>query len=617
MRNLLICTIFISLILISFHHSQAAPINGGGTPTGGSCDLTQFKNSLMGTESGGSYTIVNGIGATGRYQFMPGTAAMLNSYKNGPAECKPAGIQGSGLASGQPQCNALQEAMMDEFTMNNLKWLQNNCPAATQAVNSGKTVTGYRKDGKTLTCPVTWSGLLAGAHIGGASGICNTITTGNDVDDGMTSRLYYVCKHGGLPVPAVDCTPKSYGPIQGGTVTGWNGTISPPARPDLSVLSDYLKRYWIGGLQLMTNQLTSVMMMQVQAIGRFFDVKHQLETQRLMQQKYARAHKDYQPSEQMCEIGTFSRDLLNSEQRAKLTQTAITEKMMSRGLGSGDGITTDDNTSDKKSRLEQFINTFCSIEDNASNNKLLCKKTSGSPDQQDIDIDFTRLIDTPLTLAIDLTTTTTNPSSPTPDELLEEKTETNIFAFLNYIFLHDTLPTTGRDKTTLEKFVIPYQDARSLMAMRSVAHNSFATLIAMKTAGPKIPPSGTGTESASPHLKALMREMGMSDNEIEDFIGTNPSYYAQMEVLTKKIYQNPEFITNLYDKPANVRRIRAAMTAIKLMQDRDIHEALMRREMLISMITELKIREKQNKLADEVNNAMTLPMTDGKPITTP
>ena len=38
-----------------------------------------------------------------------------------------------------------------------------------------------------------------------------------------------------------------------------------------------------------------------------------------MQMKTAEAHKAYHPSEQMCEIGTFSRDLLNSEQRSKLT----------------------------------------------------------------------------------------------------------------------------------------------------------------------------------------------------------------------------------------------------------------------------------------------------------
>ena len=620
MRNLLILLV-VSLLFptAGFAQFPTPPTNSGEE-----CDFTEFKNSLFQTESRGSggYTAVNGICATGMYQFMPGTARMLGTYNNAPPACSIDACQRNvGLASGSNECNQVQEDMLDEFALNNLILLQENCPAAVAAIEAGAAgpdFQGYKIDGngnRTLgePCKLSWSGLLAGAHIAGAgdggpgSGVCKAVTNMSDWDDSDppnrvagTSVQYYICRHKDLPIPSADCDPSSY--PANAVIDGWNGRTAPPARPDSAYLSRFLKDYWIGGLQLMTNQLTSVMMMQVQAIGKFFDVKHQLETQRIMQQKYARAHKDYHPSEQMCEIGTFSRDLLNSEQRAELTHTAITEKMMSRGLGSGDGLTTDDNTSDKKGRLEQYIDTFCNIEDNARNNALLCNNASGDADQQNIDIDFTRLIDAPLTLPIDLSTTAVNPGSPTADEVQEEKTETNIFAFLNYIFLHDTLPTTGRSKTTLEKFVIPYQDARSLMAMRSVAHNSFAALIAMKTAGSKIPPGGTGEESTSPYLKALMREMGMDDNEITDFLGTNPSYYAQMEILTKKMYQNPEFVANLYDKPANVRRIRAAMTAIKLMQDRDIHEAMMRREMLISMILELKLREKQHRLTDEINN---------------
>jgi hypothetical protein len=72
-----------------------------------------------------------------------------------------------------------------------------------------------------------------------------------------------------------------------------------------------------------------------------------------------------------------------------------------------------------------------------------------------------------------------------------------------------------------------------------------------------------------------------------------------MEVLTKKMYQNPTFYTNLIDKPANIKRMRAAMRAIKLMQDRDIASAIQRREMLMSMMLELRLREK----ADQVYTA--------------
>src|SRR5690606_26127174 len=105
-------------------------------------------------------------------------------------------------------------------------------------------------------------------------------------------------------------------------------------------------------------------------------------------------------------------------------------------------------------------------------------------------------------------------------------------------------------------------------------------------------------------LKALMKEMGLPDDEVEKVLGENPSYYAQMEFLSKKIYQNPNFYTALYDKPANVERIRAAMTAVKLMNDRDIHAAMLRREMLLSMMLELRLRERADVIYRDTNSAI-------------
>src|SRR5690606_17866922 len=100
-----------------------------------------------------------------------------------------------------------------------------------------------------------------------------------------------------------------------------------------------------------------------------------------------------------------------------------------------------------------------------------------------------------------------------------------------------------------------------------------------------------GNASSAAHMRALFREFGLPDEEIVKLLGPNPSYFAQMELLTKKIYQSPNFYTNLYDKPANVQRIIAAMQAIKLMQDRDIQEALQRREMLLSIMLEIRLRQ--------------------------
>ncbi len=51
------------------------------------------------------------------------------------------------------------------------------------------------------------------------------------------------------------------------------------------------------------------------------------------------------------------------------------------------------------------------------------------------------------------------------------------------------------------------------------------------------------------------------------------------------------------------------MTAIKVMQDRDIHKALLRREMLMSMLLEINLRYEQQDLENRggINKVRSLP----------
>ena len=135
-----------------------------------------------------------------------------------------------------------------------------------------------------------------------------------------------------------------------------------------------------------------------------------------------------------------------------------------------------------------------------------------------------------------------------------------------------------------------YLDLRAIYAKRSVAQNSFAALVAMRTAG---------DPGSAPYVKAVMRELGIADTaEIEKLLGVNPSYFAQMEVLTKKLYQNPMFYTELYDKPANIERKGAALQAIGLMQDRDLYNSLIRSEAVMSVLIETQLEREQEKITN-------------------
>lgn len=574
----------------------AGPDDGlRGDASGGTCDWSAIKDSLYSTESAasGGYTAVGPETRYGRplgkYQFIPPTQeTYLNRTNCDPQnQCAQRNIL-------QPACHPVQECLMDALLADNLQHIQNNSACQT-LLNEGRTIRGCGQ-GQCLECQATESGLLAAYHLGGSDECGKLLRGSGDSDNTGTSTAYYTCKHGGLPVPG-NCTPEDYGyssdPFTSPPTLTYKQLKFMEESGDIygiNVGADPIKYVWVAGLQLMAEQFSATMMAQVQAIGQFFDAKHQLETQRLMQQKTAEAHKDYHPSVQMCEIGTFVRDLANSEERARLTQIALNKMMMDRAFASGEAKNFAVG-SDVDTRVSAYQDKFCDETDNMNNNENLCRQTSDKA-QVNADINFTQLIDAPLTISVDLLDGTTVPA------------EENLFSFLEYIFMHDPYPWVNRDKTVLAPFIEPYFEMRSLMSMRSVAQNSFSEIIAQKVEGPK----GSGNTNA-PFLKALMEEIGIERTEIEDLIGENPSYYAQMEVLTKKIYQHPEFVANLYDKPANVKRMIAAMTAIKIMQDRDIHDALMRREMLLSMILEMNLRYRQQDMMNrEIRKIQAVPL---------
>jgi hypothetical protein len=88
-----------------------------------------------------------------------------------------------------------------------------------------------------------------------------------------------------------------------------------------------------------------------------------------------------------------------------------------------------------------------------------------------------------------------------------------------------------------------------------------------------------------------------------------------MEILTKKLYQNPSFYTELYDKPANVDRKLVSMQAIDLMQRRDIYRSVLRSEAILAVMLETALSEQQDKVSNEINRMtaegelVTLPAT--------
>ena len=356
----------------------------------------------------------------------------------------------------------------------------------------------------------------------------------------------------------------------------------------------YFQKHILYAMMRMTSQLTAVGIQQVYVIGTLLDAKHQLETQRLFQQLKAEAHKDYQPSIGMCEIGTNVRSLAASERLSDLAQSTFAQRSMQRQLGSGDAAAVEGDTSDKKSRLDHFIATYCNKDNNGKGLYMLCYDSKAARSAMDLDVDYTRMLETALTLDVDFT----------PDGAPLTDDEEDIFALSSNLYGHDVLPkidrnTLANDKNEYRPDAVPlYFDLRATAAKRSVALNSFAAIVGMRAKGDKW---AKGEEDIAPYLKKLVVELGVPEDEVEDILGKNPSYFAQMEVLAKKIYQNPVFYTELYDKPANVDRKALALKAIGLMQDRDIYKSFLRSEAVMSVILEEMLMKQQTAITNELS----------------
>ncbi|MGH1375026.1 MAG: hypothetical protein ACRBCK_01650 [Alphaproteobacteria bacterium] len=387
----------------------------------------------------------------------------------------------------------------------------------------------------------------------------------------------------------------------------WDGIIEDNIEDHLNeeenwIVEEFFEDFWLPGLAELTEFLGAFGMYQVEMVGTFFDAKNQLETERLFFQLQAEAHKDYHPSDDFCWFGTGSRSLAATESRANLNALALSEKGLQRQLGYAMSTSATNLVKDQESRWNQFVETYCDPKDNGwtetgTGLDFACDRdglgpsaATGATNRRRVnkDIDYTRLIDEPRTLDINFS----DFFSPAPGLGITSDDEEDVMAMSSRLY-GTTLPSRSLSNKALlsDAGQRLYMDLRSVVAKRSVAQHSFNSIVAMKSAGTNgtvSTPANTGT-----YLAAVLKDLmpaGTPDSEIYEVLGENPSYYAQLEVLGKKIYQNPDFFANLYDKPANVKRKSVAMKAINLMLDRALYESELRQEMLLSVMLASKMK---------------------------
>ena len=382
--------------------------------------------------------------------------------------------------------------------------------------------------------------------------------------------------------------PPSLSPPSSGTYPLSTGSAGPLAAASAEIVENY-----ITAMMLITEQLTAVMMHQLPAIGRFFDAKIQLEAQRTHQQLTAEAVKDYHPSEQMCRVGSYVRSLASAEQKSQADKLALNDIIMERYTNQLFASSAINASNDLEARLKQFREVYCNPKDSNLGLLYLCEHDRdedmansdvgdpvptgiGGIDTERInkDINYTKTVDFPQTFDVDLS------DGITADD------EQDIIAMAKHLYW-PSLFEFGDNEALVEKSA-GFLDARRVIALKNVAHTSYTNLVGLKSRSEPVPPGG-GVEPGWTYMKTLMRNFGITDDEIETMVGVQPSYWAQMDILTKKMYQLPSFYTNLYDKPANVERMSVTLDAIELMQMRDQYDSLLRREMLNSALLETEL----------------------------
>ncbi len=354
-------------------------------------------------------------------------------------------------------------------------------------------------------------------------------------------------------------------------------------------------------LEKMTTAISTVAMHQMLILGTLFDAKSQLETQHVQQELQAIAHKDYHPSDQMCRFGSFVKTVAHTEAKGELDSRALSNILTERMLNVRNSSSSEGPSTDVRARLNKFVTTYCDPKDNNDSLDILCTHSDGVGGSDNArlnkDINFTRTINNALTL--DVNFTQANSGSATVEEEDVIALAKNLYWPEVFTVIPEaSLRESSQDSAAFQK----YLQARRHIAMQNVAQNSYTKVVGMRAKAP----ADLGNENGGAFMKSMMREFGLEDDDIHNLLGDYPSYNAQMDVLTKKIYQSPKFYTNLYDKPANVERIDVSMSAIGLMNARDHYDSVLRREMLISLLVEQALLEQRQEIDGNLRNAAAI-----------
>lgn len=303
--------------------------------------------------------------------------------------------------------------------------------------------------------------------------------------------------------------------------------------------------------------------------GNVIEAQSNIDSIRNYQELSSNAIQGTRTSEAICRFGSLSKSLAASDAKVQQKILELSQASQDRELARPGQDSAEGPTQDMAARYDNFKTKFCDIKSYGGSFSF-CSE----PDDfmTNLDIDYTRLVDTQATIS--------------------DAESRGVIPLMNNLFSPETFPAIpasllGPDSNSQSSRDL-LMDQRALIAKRSVAQNSFQNIVARRS---------EGTGGSLENMKALLKNMGIAeDAEIIRYLTDKPSYHSQMDVLTKRIYQDGDFFKNLMDDPTNLARQYAAMQSFGLMQQRDIYDSLQRSEVLLSLIVELELEDYQTKV---------------------
>lgn len=349
------------------------------------------------------------------------------------------------------------------------------------------------------------------------------------------------------------------------------------------------KAWWHGGVGLLAKSMATELVAngwaQVAEFGALLDGKVTSETILDIEILNAKSAKRHMPAVSMCKYASLSKSIAQSDMRANMAHDVLNEFSLRRVLGQGEtaGATL---ARDTASRVKTALERHCDQREFGGEMSFVCPNGTNSAGATSKDINYTNTIEIPETI---------NLGFDQPIIAINNDDELgNIVAMKQMLYNHEVAPRVGNKdlQNNHDGNVTRYLKWRGTVAKRTVAENSFDAIVGMKAA------SGVATNN---QYRAQLTSLGMPAADVNAVSKIAPSYWAQMEHLTKTIYQNTDFFVNLYDNPDNVLRQSASMEAISLMQLRDYYESLTRSEMALSILLDTEISKEIDALNNTIN----------------